>query len=108
MHILILALILIWLAWPLGLAFVGLLLLYANKKAWKRRRRADRIPPRAASTGSTAFDEYREEALRRLEEERGKFADFLERLRKSRDKEAFDRFMAERRGGQRAIENGAA
>jgi len=50
-------------------------------------------------TGNAAFDEYRQETLRRLEEEAGEFQPFLDRLRKARDKAEFDQFMAERRGG---------
>ncbi len=49
------------------------------------------------STGNAAFDEYREQALRRLEEEQREFREFLERLRKAKDKQEFDEFMAERR-----------
>jgi hypothetical protein len=50
------------------------------------------------SSGNRAFDEYRSETLRRLEEEQREFRDFLERLRHARDKAEFDQFMAERRG----------
>ena len=49
------------------------------------------------SSGNTAFDEYREETLRRLEEEQKEFHDFLDRLRFAKDKTEFDQFMAERR-----------
>jgi hypothetical protein len=49
------------------------------------------------SSGNRAFDEYRTETLRRLEEEQGEFHDFLERLRHAKDKAEFDQFMAERR-----------
>ena len=34
----------------------------------------------------------------RLDEEHGKFREFLQRLRRSRDKQEFDAFMAGRRG----------
>lgn len=47
------------------------------------------------TTGNTAFDEYREATLKRLEEERVEFAKFLERLRHAKDKAEFDKFMAE-------------
>ena len=53
------------------------------------------------STGNAAFDSYREETLRRLEEEAEEFQTFLERLRKARDKAEFDQFMAERGQGPR-------
>jgi len=49
------------------------------------------------SSGNRAFDEYRTETLRRLEDEQREFRDFLERLRQAKDKAEFDQFMAERR-----------
>jgi hypothetical protein len=49
------------------------------------------------SSGNRAFDEYRAETLRRLEEEQKEFAEFLERLRFAKDKSEFDQFMDERR-----------
>ena len=55
------------------------------------------------STGNSAFDSWRSAELGRLEEERRKlaaaereFAEHLDRLRQARDREEFDRFMAER------------
>ena len=50
-----------------------------------------------ASSGNRAFDEYRADTLRRLEEEQREFLDFLERLRAAKDKAEFDDFLAERR-----------
>ena len=56
------------------------------------------------SSGNVAFDEWREAELARLEEERQKllaaereFADYMENLRRAKDREEFDRFMAARR-----------
>ena len=49
------------------------------------------------SSGNRAFDEYRMETLRRLEEEQTEFRDFLDRLRHAKDKEEFDQFMAQHR-----------
>ena len=49
------------------------------------------------TSGNRAFDEYRTETLKRLEEEQREFRDFLERLRFAKDKTEFDQFMAERR-----------
>jgi hypothetical protein len=49
------------------------------------------------SSGNLAFDDYRAETLRRLEDEQRQFKDFLERLRFAKDKTEFDAFMAERR-----------
>jgi hypothetical protein len=48
-------------------------------------------------SGNYAFDEYREEALRRLEEEATEFRAFLERLRAAKDRAEFDEFMRDRR-----------
>jgi len=48
-------------------------------------------------SGNKAFDEYRAETLRRLEEEQQEFQDFLGRLREAKDKAEFDQFMADRR-----------
>jgi hypothetical protein len=48
-------------------------------------------------SGNRAFDEYRAETLRRLEDEQREFLGFLERLRHAKDKAEFDQFMAERR-----------
>jgi hypothetical protein len=54
-----------------------------------------------ARTGNVAFDDYREKELKRLEEERAKldrmrndFDDFLRELRRAKDQDEFDRFMA--------------
>ena len=58
----------------------------------------------APSTGNRAFDEWKNAELVRLEEERRKledahreFSDYLENVRKAKDREEFDRFMNERR-----------
>jgi hypothetical protein len=50
-----------------------------------------------SSSGNRAFDEYRDETLRRLEDEQREFHDFLGRLRMAKDKAEFDEFMNERR-----------
>jgi hypothetical protein len=58
-----------------------------------------------ASTGNAAFDEYRRKELERLEEERRKldeeardFRNFVEELKRAKDREEFDAYMAKRRG----------
>jgi hypothetical protein len=48
------------------------------------------------SSGNRAFDEYRADTLKRLEEEQREFREFLDRLRFAKDKTEFDQFMAER------------
>ena len=50
-----------------------------------------------AHSGNQAFDDYRAETLRRLEDEQREFVDYLERLRRAKDKAEFDQFMADRR-----------
>ena len=52
-----------------------------------------------ATSGNRAFDDYRSETLKRLEEEQSEFKDFLARLRFARDRSEFDQFMAARRAG---------
>lgn len=56
------------------------------------------------STGNSAFDDWRDEELKRLDEERRKldearseFEAHIRELRRARDREEFERFMAERR-----------
>ena len=53
------------------------------------------------SSGNRAFDEYRAETLRRLEDEQREFQDFLARLREAKDKAEFDQFMADRAAAAR-------
>ena len=64
----------------------------ATAERWSCGSRADR----RAATGNHAFDEYRAETLRRLEDEQREFMTFLDRLRHAKDKAEFDQFMAER------------
>lgn len=59
------------------------------------------------STGNAAFDEWKSAELSRLEEERRRledahreFAEWLESVRKAKDREEFDRFMNERRANR--------
>lgn len=100
----------IW--WPIGLGLLAYLIWSGrmgcgNKMQWKQHfmQEAKRFsggfggfgPLR--TTGNAAFDSYREETLRRLEEEVDEFQTFLDRLRKARDKAEFDQFMAERGTG---------
>lgn len=100
----------IW--WPVGLALLFYTLWsrkmgcwssdrFANKmermqyKMDRMRDRFDRRGYYAPSSGNRAFDEYRVETLRRLEEEQTEFKDFLDRLRHAKDKAEFDQFMSE-------------
>ena len=60
-------------------------------RQWKRRQRW------GGGSGNVAFDEYREETLRKLDEEQREFQEFLDRLRAAKDRAEFDQFMNERR-----------
>jgi len=58
----------------------------------------------ARNSGNSAFDAYKAREVERLEAERRKlaeeqraFGEFLDRLKKAKDQEEFDRFMSERR-----------
>jgi hypothetical protein len=58
------------------------------------------------SSGNSAFDAWREGELARLEEERRKleaaereFSDYIESLRRAKDREEFERFMRDRNSG---------
>ncbi|MFT6674063.1 MAG: hypothetical protein ACJAVM_000234 [Sulfitobacter sp.] len=83
--------------WPVGLA----LLMYM---IWSKRmfsgkscaRRGSRRMMSNRPTGNRAFDSYKADTLRRLEEEQGNFEAFLERLREAKDKAEFDQFMDDR------------
>ena len=62
-----------------------------------------------SSTGNFAFEEYRRRELERLEAERRRldeeahaFAEFVEELKRAKDREEFDAFMAKRRQGPAA------
>jgi hypothetical protein len=93
--------------WPMGLAVLAFLIWSGRMACWKGRgvSRWHGMGMGSAGTwwqpypssGNRAFDEYRAETLRRLEEEQREFRDFLERLRMAKDKSEFDQFMAERR-----------
>ncbi len=75
----------------------------AQEKMEAVRGRMERFQGRRAgwftpsTSGNHAFDEYREQTLKRLEEEQTEFKDFLERLRFAKDRSEFDQFMAARR-----------
>ena len=93
--------------WPLGLAMLAYIL-------WGDRLRGefDGLKQQVSSfnhghsTGNTTFDGYRARELerleaerRRLDEERREFSEFLRNLRRAKDQDEFDRFMADREKG---------
>ena len=100
--------------WPVGLAILAYLIWsgrmgcrsmrsgsgWQQRMAGKWERKMERWGMQAKAfhpTGNHAFDEYREETLKRLEEEADAFQSFLERLRMAKDRTEFEQFMAERR-----------
>ncbi len=100
--------------WPIGLAILAYMLWsgrmgcgrHGGRGRWhfegtrrERHERRDRWfgGRNGGSSGNVAFDEYREETLKRLEDEQQEFKDFLHRLRHAKDKAEFDQFMDERR-----------
>ena len=109
--------------WPIGLAILGIVL--AKRRGYTLDSVIGRLRDTVqgfgsqgarsaqwrpfASTGNTAFDDWRSAELAKLEEERRKldaaqreFADHMSDLRRARDREEFDRFMAARAAGSAA------
>ena len=68
-----------------------------RKMDWMRSRVSGGPWNYTPTSGNRAFDDYRADTLRRLEDEQREFREFLERLRLAKDKTEFDQFMAERR-----------
>ncbi|RYH03346.1 DUF2852 domain-containing protein [Salipiger sp. IMCC34102] len=87
-------------AWPLGLALLAYML-YATKFSGGAAVQT-RPASLHGSSGNRAFDAYKEETLRRLQDEQDEFAAFLGRLREAKDKAEFDQFMADRNKDDRA------
>ncbi len=90
--------------WPIGLAL--LFYMIWSKRMFSRNtcvglRKQAHVMTTMRSTGNTAFDSYKADTLRRLEEEQDKFEEFLERLREAKDKSEFDQFMDDRAAAAR-------
>ncbi len=97
--------------WPIGLALLVYLIWsgrmgcakHGGPGRWwhtessKKSRRKGNGRPASRSSGNLAFDEYREETLRRLEDEQEQFSAFLDNLRMAKDKAEFDQFMKQRK-----------
>ncbi|MFP7675171.1 DUF2852 domain-containing protein [Marivita sp. S0852] len=83
--------------WPVGLALLAYMIWSKRmfNTSCNTRRMASKFTA-MRSSGNTAFDAYKNETLRRLEEEQENFEAFLERLREAKDKSEFDQFMDER------------
>ena len=86
--------------WPLGLAAIGYILWGGSfdeifNDGINKAKEFARKPQ--SSSGNAAFDEYRRKTLRRLEEEQAEFDEYVTKLRQARDREEFERFMADRK-----------
>lgn len=83
--------------WPVGLALLAYMIwskrMFSNPC---RARRSGHAMTHLRPTGNSAFDAYKADTLRRLEEEQDKFESFLQRLREAKDKAEFDEFMEDR------------
>ena len=84
---------------PIGLGILAYLLWSGRMGCGRSRRHWRRGAHWRGETGNAAFDSYREQTLKRLEEERAAFTEFMERLRKAKDQAEFDQFMRERSQG---------
>jgi hypothetical protein len=85
--------------WPVGLALLAYMI-WSKRMFSKSCRKTSSMTRQGfvamQSSGNTAFDNYKAETLRRLEEEQTSFEAFLQRLREAKDKAEFDDFMADR------------
>ncbi|MBM3603732.1 MAG: DUF2852 domain-containing protein [Alphaproteobacteria bacterium] len=80
--------------WPIGLAL--LVYMIWSKRMFGCSKRSYSSRHAARSTGNTAFDAYRAQTLKRLEDEHREFNEFLAKLREAKDKAEFDQFMEKR------------
>jgi len=85
--------------WPIGLAFLAYMIWSKrmfDKSCSRRGSWTKHGMSAMRTTGNSAFDAYKTETLRRLEQEQHEFESFLERLREAKDKAEFDQFMEDR------------
>ncbi|MFQ6553342.1 DUF2852 domain-containing protein [Aestuariibius insulae] len=82
--------------WPIGLAILAYMIFGKRMFAGGGGCVSRKLHSSRSSTGNSAFDAYKADTLRRLEDEQASFEQFLERLRDAKDKAEFDQFMDER------------
>src|SRR4029077_5167770 len=92
-----------WAWWPLGLVILAFIIGSGRMGCWNHhgmnrwQDKMDRMRSNmrsgvdwwgtgSASSGNRAFDDYRADTLRRLEEEQREFKEFLQRLRFAKDR----------------------
>ena len=80
--------------WPIGLAILAYMIW--GKQMFGKRSGTKSRKWMKSSSGNSAFDAYKADTLRRLEDEQAAFAAFLQRLREAKDKAEFDAFMDDR------------
>ena len=90
--------------WPIGLALLAYMIWSKRmfNGSCSSRRHAHGHGQSFRTSGNSAFDAYKADTLRRLEEEQGAFESFLQRLRDAKDKAEFDQFMDDRARAARA------
>ncbi|SNR60251.1 DUF2852 domain-containing protein [Puniceibacterium sediminis] len=83
--------------WPVGLALL-FYMIWSKKMFSTSCRKSFKSSGFSTmkSSGNSAFDAYKADTLRRLQEEQANFEDFLKRLRDAKDKAEFDQFMDDR------------
>jgi len=82
--------------WPVGLALLGYMIWSKRMFNGSCAKRTNFRNHSFKSSGNSAFDAYKSDTLRRLEEEQTSFEAFLQRLRQAKDKSEFDQFMDDR------------
>lgn len=84
--------------WPVGLAILAYMIW--SKRMFNKSCRHSMMKHQGfhamRTSGNSAFDAYKADTLRRLEEEQDNFEAFLQRLREAKDKAEFDAFMEDR------------
>jgi hypothetical protein len=84
--------------WPVGLALL-FYMIWSKRMFTSCTRKSNALRTGMNTmrpSGNSAFDAYKADTLRRLEEEQHQFETFLERLREAKDKAEFDQFMKDR------------
>ena len=82
--------------WPVGLALLFYMIWSKRMFSKSCTRTARSRMTTLRSSGNSAFDAYKADTLRRLEDEQHNFEAFLQRLRDAKDKAEFDQFMDDR------------
>ncbi len=87
--------------WPVGLALLAYMIwskrmFSSSCRKQSRKHFASSALRASRPSGNSAFDAYKSDTLRRLEQEQQDFEAFLERLRDAKDKAEFDQFMDDR------------